>query len=122
MEVMEIDWFNPGYKIPTVSIANYGIVFNSTSVEKLKKSEYIKIGYDYKANNLIVKPCKEEDKDAVRFYSRISEYNTVKISLKSLIRFLKSRVSERVEIKDQAKSYPAVYEEGREALIVDLDC
>lgn len=56
--------------VPYVSITKNGVTFNKAVVMKMGFPKSVNLLINYESKKIAIKPCKENDKNAVRFYGK----------------------------------------------------
>lgn len=110
-------WTNPSAGAPIVSIASYGITFNSATIEMLKKPRNILIGFDTNAKVIGVKPIDDETNPKAYDFAEKERKGYIRIGNRDLIKYISSQIG-----IDYSKSirYLANWDENEQILIVDL--
>jgi hypothetical protein len=86
-------WTAPSGGVPIISIANYGITFNSGAIEMLGRPQAVLIGYDEENRVLGIKPLQDSEAahpKAFRFIER-ERQGYVRIGCKDFVKLLASR-------------------------------
>lgn len=116
---MEFDfvWSTPSAKSPQVSVANYGINFNSFVVEIMGRPKRIIIGFDEKQNVIGVKPANDTDENRGFEFAEKERKGYVRINNKDFIKY----ISQKTGI-DFTKSQQIIPEwiKDEQLLIIDI--
>lgn len=119
-EAMEYSflWTAPSAGAPLVSIASYGITFNSLVIDMLKRPAKVLLGFDEKNMVIGVRPIQEEDEDprAYRFAEK-ERLGMVRIGNKDFLKYVASKSG--IDFK-KMKKYIANWDGENEILIIDL--
>lgn len=87
------EWYDREAGAPTVSIAEYGLVFNQSAIELLGTPEMIAIGFDKNNLALAIKPISKEDTSfpesrTFPFAERIRNGEYARINNKDFVRYV----------------------------------
>lgn len=111
-------WTTPSAGAPIVSIASYGISFNSMVIEILGRPARVLLGFDEKELAIGVKPINEggEDPRTYKFADR-ERQGTVRIGNRDFLRYVSSKTG--IDLKKTTK-FLANWDDEDQILIVDL--
>lgn len=114
----QFEWYNRKVGVPIVSVASYGLTFNSGAAEAMGRPAYIKLGFD--RNNLVigvmpVHDIRENDQLCFPFTDR---KGYVRINNKDFIRHISTLLPNG--IPNAAKRVYAHWCQEQGVLIVDL--
>jgi len=113
-------WSAPSAGAPIVTIATYGITFNSSSIEVLRRPTKVMIGFDDKQKVIGVKPLYEKGENEIKSFpfAERERNGYVRIGNKDFIKY----VSSRTEIDfTTSKKYFAHWDDNEQLLIIKLD-
>lgn len=83
---MAVMWFSPGTGVPMVTLAPYGLTFNSACLEFMQTASSIKLGCDCKEGKLIVVLL--NDKSGFNIPPMDNEVKNIRISAKEFIQYV----------------------------------
>lgn len=113
----EIEWYNPKLGTPTVSLAEYGLVFNKAATEALRNPGKIRLGFDKKNLLIAVVPTDKDDPTGLKFLGK-ERRGFTRINSKDFIRFIIRYIPDFKIGK--AVRFLARFDEEEGILIVDL--
>lgn len=120
MVSFEFEWFNKELGASTVTVAEYGLVFNRAAIEALGRPEMVMLGFD-KINLVIgIKPVLSEQvghSSGFLFIER-ERNGLVRINSKDFIRSIRQYWT--VGSLNPAKRYNGVWDEDNGVMYVDL--
>ncbi|MFZ5353972.1 MAG: hypothetical protein ACOZCL_14800 [Bacillota bacterium] len=114
-------FFGPSSGAPIVSIASYGITFNSSAIEMLKKPKRILIGFDVSKKVLGFIPVeKDEDDPAGRSYAfaERERNGVIRISNKDFLMYVSNKTG--VDFSKSVK-YAADWLEEERTMVIELN-
>lgn len=112
-------WSSPSAGAPIVSIALYGITFNSAVLDILKRPEMIMIGYDEREKVIGVKPITKQEDDGKGFvFAERERRGNVRIGNKDFLRYIATSAELNLE---KSEKFIASWDEQENILIVDLN-
>ncbi|MBA2871029.1 hypothetical protein HNQ85_001299 [Anoxybacillus calidus] len=85
---MPIQWFSPNTPIPTLTIASYGISFNSGSTYYLKDVKKIMLGCDTEKKKLYIKLLKGDNEPGFSVPTINENTKSVRISCREFVQYL----------------------------------
>jgi hypothetical protein len=116
----EFEWFNKELGANTVTVAEYGLLFNRAATETLGRPEMVLLGFD--KNNLVIgiKPITQDHPEASSGFVYIERERSgqVRINSKDFIRSIKQYWS--VASLNPAKRYTGVWDETSSIMYVDI--
>ena len=119
---MEFQWFNPVVGTPIVSIAEYGIAFNSAAAIELGNPERIKLVLNREHKVIGVKPMSNVNKVTERetfIFAERERNGYVRINNKDFVRLISLYCP---EFKfDKTIRFSAKWDDTEQILIVDLN-
>ena len=119
---MEIKWYNPNIKSPTVSIASYGLIFSNGAIEVLNSPKYILLGFSKEESILYIKPTDAKTETAIEFYSKFdTRSNYIRINDKNFVKFLESQLADEWKFTNRVIKFDAKWDEENELLLVKID-
>ncbi len=112
-------FFGPSSGAPIVSIATYGITFNSSAIEMLKKPKRIKIGIDITNKVLGFIPADDEDDQSGKSYpfAERERNGVIRISNKDFLMYVSNKTG--IDFSKTIK-YAVDWLEQEQTMIVDL--
>lgn len=111
-------WITPSGGPPIVSMATYGITFNNSVIELMKRPDEIKIGFDEEKKVIGVKPVYEPNNDSPGFpFAKRERQGTVRIGQKDFIKYITNRTS--IDFST-SKKYFGNWDENEQLLTIDL--
>lgn len=111
-------WTAPSAGAPIVSIASYGISFNSMVIELLKRPPKVLLGFDEKNLVIGVRPIQEEaDEPRAYKFAERERAGTVRIGNKDFLKYISS--ISKIDFR-KSKRYLASWDEENQVLIIDL--
>jgi len=112
-------WSSPSSGAPIVSIATYGITFNSAAIQLIGNPKKIMMGYDVNKKIIGIKPINDETKKnphAFTFAER-ERKGMIRIGNKDFVKY----VSRKADIDiSTSNRYAADWDSKGELMIVDL--
>lgn len=111
-------WTAPSAGAPIVSIASYGISFNSMVSEMLGRPSRVLLGFDERNLVIGVKPVQDgiDDSRAYKFAER-ERLGTVRIGNKDFLKYVSSKSG--IDLKKTSR-YLANWDDEAQTLIIDL--
>lgn len=110
-------WSAPSAGAPIVSIATYGITFNSTTIEILKNPERIKMGFDDKQKVIGIMPTTDENDLRSFEFKKKEKNNYARIGNKDFVKYISNKTG--LDFK-AAKKFIPEWDEDDQILIVRL--
>lgn len=117
-ENLEFEWYNPDLGPPIISIAEYGLTFNKSAINKLGNPEAIKIGFDKKNLVIAVKKAQKEEENSFEFAKRINR-GYIRINNKGFVKLIRA-YCDRYDFKQTVRFIGRIDEE-RDLFIIDLN-
>jgi|Wag4MinimDraft_17_1082658.scaffolds.fasta_scaffold00368_1 hypothetical protein len=115
----DVIWSSQSSGAPIVTIATYGITFNSSTIDLMNKPKRIKMGYSPNSNKVLVKPTNEQDGKSFEFAAREKKRGYIRIGNKDFVKYIANQ-SNLPLIKDSIR-FPAEWDSQNQLLIVDLN-
>ncbi|HYF82399.1 MAG TPA: hypothetical protein VEB00_05150 [Clostridia bacterium] len=112
-------WSTPNARAPIITIAPYGITFNSATVELLGKPKRLMIGYDEKSKVVGMKPINDDANSKSFEFIKKERNGYVRIGNKDFIKYLINKKEIDFKIRNTYK-YIADWDSDDELLIIDL--
>lgn len=116
----EFEWFNKELGANTVTVAEYGLLFNRAATETLGRPKMVLLGFD--KNNLVIgiKPIMEDQPEASSgfVYIERERHGLVRVNSKDFIRSIRQHWP--VASLNPAKRYTGVWDEEKSIMYVDL--
>lgn len=112
-------WTAPSGGAPVVSIASYGITFNSVVIDMMHKPNKIMIGYDDSKKVVGVKAIyrKEEENEKCFPFIERERNGYVRIGSKDFVKYLSNRTG--LDFKNSTR-YIGVWDEEQNLLTINL--
>ena len=113
-------WSTPSSRAPIVSVASYGITFNSSVIELMKRPEGVMIGFDENNKVVGIKPlCDNEEAISKGFlFASKERKGYVRIGNKDFIKYVSKKTGKDFST---AVRYIGDWDENEQILIVDLN-
>lgn len=115
----KFEWFDREIGAPTVTLAEYGLVFNSSAIRTLGKPSRILLGFDKEQLVIAVRPVSDgelPDRATFPFAERIRR-GFARINSKDFIRYVNQYLPEPIT---KGVRCVARWDRGNNALLVDL--
>lgn len=109
-------WSSPSSGAPIISIAKYGITFNSASIDLLNKPAKIQIGYDNNEKVIGVKPAENSQQNAFTFAEK-DKKGYIRIGNIDFVKYVANKAG--IDITKTTR-YAAEWNDIEGALIIDL--
>jgi uncharacterized protein YdhG (YjbR/CyaY superfamily) len=111
-------WLPPSAGAPIVSIASYGISFNSAVIEMLGRPTHVLIGFDEQNQLIGVKPVPEgaEEPRSYKFAER-ERQGTIRIGNKDFLKYISSKSA--IDLRKTSR-YLATWDNENQVLVIDL--
>lgn len=113
-------WSTPSSGAPIVSIASYGLTFNASAIELLKKPEKVLLGFDQTAKVIGVKPVTAEDEaEGTKgfTFAKRERSGYIRISNKDFIQYVSNKVG--IDLTKTTR-FSADWDEDEQVLIIDI--
>jgi hypothetical protein len=111
-------WSTPNSGAPIVSIAIYGITFNTGAIEILNKPAKIMMGFDEDKKIIGFKPTTTDNVQAFPFMEK-ERKGYIRIGNKEFIKYISSKTGN--DFKKSIKYLPN-WDKNEQILIIDLNC
>lgn len=115
---MSFEWYNPQAKLPTVSIAEYGITIPKHTLKLMGDPEYVMLGYDKENKELAVKTCDENEIYGIkikRVKLKKDDLVYTRINVKDFIKMINDYYFGK-----EAKRYIAIWDDENKILTANL--
>lgn len=115
---MNFEWYNPQSKIPTISIAEYGITISKHTLKLMGDPEYVMLGYDKENKEMAIKTCDENEIYGIKIKRvKLKDDDLVytRINVKDFIRTINDYYFGK-----EAKRYIAIWDSENKMLTVNL--
>ena len=114
---MDIEWYTSSAQPSMITIASYGISFNSEAVEMLGNPPYVKFGFIKENNIIVIKPFLSDENDAIKVVKN-SNGDQQRVNKKDLIQTIKQMFN--IDLK-RALRVPCHWSQKYEALLLDIN-
>lgn len=115
----DIIWSSQSSGAPIVTIATYGITFNSSTIELMDTPKKIKMGYSPKFNKVLIKPTNQEDSKSFEFASREKKRGYIRIGNKDFVKYIANQSN--LPLIENSIRFPAEWDSKNNILVVDLN-
>ena len=115
----KFEWYDRTIGAPTVTIAEYGLVFNTSAIKALGKPSRIRLGFDKEELVIAVRPMSDgefPDSTTFPFTERIRR-GVARINSKDFVRYINQFLPEPIT---RGVRCVARWDEGSNAMLVDL--
>jgi len=114
-------WAAPSAGAPVVSIAPYGMTFNSAAIDLLNSPMHVRIGFDENKKVIGVMPVHdvgEVDHRCFQFYERLRQ-GSVRINSRDFVRYVASRIGR--DFSTVTTRYGAIWDNIGGLLVIELE-
>lgn len=115
----DIIWSSQSSGAPIVTIATYGITFNSSTIELMNTPERIKMGYSPKSNKVLIKPSNKNDSKSFKFAAREKKRGYIRIGNKDFVKYIANQSN--LPLIENSIRFPAEWDSQNNILVVDLN-
>lgn len=112
--VLRFEWYEPG-SVPTVTLAEYGVMFNTAAYQALGSPNRVGLGFDKDSLVMAVAPMTGEHPKSLRVTSN-RQYH--RVNTKEFIRYVLSYLPKKRHLG--AQRYMAAWDRDLGYLLVDL--
>lgn len=115
----DIIWSTPSSGAPIVTIATYGITFNSSTIDLMNNPKRIEMGYSPKLNKVLIKPSnKSKEEGSFAFASRANKRGYIRIGNKDFVKYIANKSG--LPITKESIRFPATWDSKNKILKIDL--
>ncbi|GEC93336.1 hypothetical protein [Brevibacillus brevis] len=113
---MTIQWFTPNTVLPTLTVASYGITFNSGALDLLKGFSSVRLGCDPKNKVLLIELHKESNSSGFSIPEINENTKNVRITCREFVQFL--QVKCKIDVSNPVKFF--IQKSGENRIEIDL--
>ncbi len=113
---MAIQWFSPNTMIPIVTVAEYGLTFNSGCLPYFQTARSLQLGGDAREKKMYVRLLTDRKTPGFLIPDRTAGTKNIRISCREFVQFLKFKC--QIDIVKSPRFYLDADTDGR--LVADL--